>query len=259
MLKIFSKIGGKEKTVDTVDTVEAANAVNGTEGAREHQLVSVSSELIDQAMEFQQLMVFYDAGIQQIRTKLDILNKEFQCSNDRNPIENIKSRIKAPDSIRKKLEKLGMPITLSNMTNYLYDIAGIRVICPFISDVYQVADMLLKQDDVELVKIKDYIKNPKENGYRSLHVIVKVDVFFSDQKRKVPVELQFRTIAMNFWASLEHQLRYKKDYEFTHEMQAELKECAELIANTDKRMQRLANQLPSFNAISDFDDMLDIW
>lgn len=190
--------------------------------------------------EYEQLMFFYESGIQQIVAKLQILNNEFKRNHERNPIENIKSRVKSLESIIDKMNRKGIPLTTGAMLREVKDIAGVRVVCPFISDVYQVANMLVNQRDIELLVIKDYIKKPKENGYRSLHMIVMVDVYFSDHKDQVPIELQFRTIAMNFWASTEHQLRYKKDREFTDEMQAELKKCAEIMAEADDKMQRLA-------------------
>ena len=196
--------------------------------------------------QYQQIMFFYESGIQQITAKLQILNNEFKFVNDRNPIENIKSRVKSIDSITKKMKRKNIPLTLNNMMLNLHDIAGVRVICPFISDVYSVANMLTSQQDVTLIEVKDYIKNPKPNGYRSLHLIIMVDVYFSDHKAQVPVEMQFRTIAMNFWASTEHQLRYKKDVEFTDEMHNELRRCSELMAEADEKMQKLAEQLPSF-------------
>ena len=196
--------------------------------------------------QYQQIMFFYESGIQQIIAKLQILNNEFKFCNDRNPIENIKSRVKSLESITKKMEKKNLPLTLNNMMLNLHDIAGVRVICPFISDVYHVANMLINQQDVALIEVKDYIINPKPNGYRSLHLIVMVDVYFSDHKAQVPVEIQLRTIAMNFWASTEHQLRYKKDAEFTEEMHNELRHCSELMAEADERMQKLAEQVPAF-------------
>ena len=152
--------------------------------------------------------------------------------------------MKTSDSIIEKMKKKGLPLTVSCMMGNIYDIAGVRVICPFISDVYHVARMIMNQTDVEVFRVKDYIENPKDNGYRSLHVIVMIDVFFSDQKRKVPIEIQFRTIAMNFWASTEHQLRYKKEVSFTTEMHRQLKKTADLMARADRRMQRLVESLP---------------
>ena len=144
------------------------------------------------------------------------------------------------ESIIDKMQRKGIPLTMNSMAKEIKDIAGVRVICPFISDVYQVANMLVNQQDVDLVTVKDYIKKPKENGYRSLHMIVMVDVYFSDHKDRVPIEIQFRTIAMNFWASTEHQLRYKKDRVFTEKMQQELKKCADIMAEADDKMQNLA-------------------
>lgn len=206
-------------------------------------LLPQTSDYLDLENQYRQIMFFYEAGIQQVTAKLEILNKEFQYCNDRNPIESIKSRVKSSDSIIKKMKKKGLPLTISGMMTNIYDIAGVRVVCPFISDVYHVAHMLMNQTDVEVLRVKDYIENPKENGYRSLHLIVMVDVFFSEEKRKVPIEIQFRTIAMNFWASTEHQLRYKKEREFTADMHKQLRRCADLMARADRKMQRLAEGL----------------
>ncbi len=206
-------------------------------------LLPQTSDHLDMAQQYRQIMFFYEAGIQQVTAKLEILNKEFQYCNDRNPIENIKSRVKSSESIIEKMRKKGLPLTISCMMNNIHDIAGVRVVCPFITDVYHVARMLMNQTDVEVLRVKDYIETPKDNGYRSLHLILMVDVFFSDQKRKVPIELQLRTIAMNFWASTEHQLRYKKQKEFTPDMHKQLKRCADLMARADRKMQRLAENL----------------
>ena len=206
-------------------------------------LLPQAGDYLDMEKQYKQIMFFYEAGINQITAKLEILNKEFQFCNDRNPIENVKSRIKSQESILRKMQKQGLPLTFSCMMNNIRDIAGIRVICPFITDVYQVARLLISQPDVELIQIKDYIREPKENGYRSLHMIVTVEVHFSDRRRKVPVEIQLRTIAMNFWASTEHQLRYKKDRCFTPEMHRQLKECADIMAEADEKMQELAQNL----------------
>ena len=206
-------------------------------------LLPQTNDYLDMENQYRQIMFFYEAGIQQVTAKLEILNKEFQYCNDRNPIESINSRVKWSDCIIKKMRKKGLPLTISCMMANIYDIAGVRVVCPFISDVYHVARMLMNQTDVEAVRVKDYIENPKDNGYRSLHLILMVDVFFSDQKRKVPIEIQLRTIAMNFWASTEHQLRYKKEREFTADMHKQLRRCADLMARADRKMQRLAEGL----------------
>ena len=205
------------------------------------EMLPVLGEFSSIASQYEHIMFYYESGIQQIVAKLQILNNEFKNNHERNPIENIKSRVKSLDSIIDKMKRKGIPLTTNAMKREIKDIAGVRVICPFISDVYQVANMLVNQADVEIVTIKDYIKKPKENGYRSLHMIVLVDVYFSDHKDKVPIEIQFRTIAMNFWASTEHQLRYKKSRIFTEEMQQELKKCADIMADADDKMQNLAN------------------
>lgn len=185
-------------------------------------------------------MFFYEAAISQIESRLNIIKREYQILHDRNPIENVKSRIKKTDSLLRKMEKKGLPMTISAMTNNIYDIAGIRIICPFVSDVYDMAKTILRQQDIEMLEIKDYIREPKENGYRSLHLIVSVSVQLADGIKNVPVEIQIRTIAMNFWASTEHQLRYKKDRVFTEEMQQQMKRCADIMADADKNMQQIA-------------------
>ena len=234
----------RKRNKNKQESTENVSEENWEEADR--QLLPATPELLNLASEYKQLMFFYQAGIEQVTTKLQILNQEYQLSNDRNPIEDIQSRVKSIESIQKKMDKRGVPMTLQNIVTCLYDIAGIRVICPFIKDVYQISKVLLEQDDVELLTMKDYIQNPKPNGYRSLHLIVTVNVYFSNRKMKVPVELQIRTIAMNFWASLEHQLRYKKEYQLTDEMQKEIKQCGEIMADADLRMQKLADELPEF-------------
>jgi len=201
-----------------------------------------SRDYLDLDRQYQQLMFIYEAAVRQLEARLDILTQEFQFSNDRSPIESVKSRIKSKQSLMQKLEKKGLPVTFSAITDNILDIGGIRIICTFISDVYQVAKMILRQRDVELLIIKDYIRDPKENGYRSLHLIVQVEVPFAEQTRSIPVEIQIRTIAMNFWASTEHQLRYKKDRDMTPEIQRQLKECADLMAEADRKMEKIAQE-----------------
>ena len=188
---------------------------------------------------FTKLMAYYRCAMMEIETKFNVLNQEFSLRLDRNPISSIKSRLKSPASIREKLTRRDIPVTVENIEACLNDVAGVRVICAFPEDVRTIAKALLKQDDVELIERKDYILNPKENGYRSLHLIVAVPIYLAHEKRKMRVELQLRTIAMDFWASLEHQLRYKKDVEFTDEMAKELKFCADLSAELDRRMDHL--------------------
>lgn len=185
------------------------------------------------------LMAYYRCAIMEVETKLNVLNEQFSLQYDRNPINSIKSRLKSIESISKKLDKDGLPVTLESMEENLSDIAGVRVICSFPEDVYMIAGALLSQDDITLISKKDYISEPKPNGYRSLHLIVTVPIFLADEKRLMKVEIQLRTIAMDSWASLEHQLRYKKDCEFTEEMAGELYRCAQISAELDSRMDKL--------------------
>lgn len=187
----------------------------------------------------------FSAASKEIRTKLEILNDEFQSTHERNPIHNIKSRIKSPKSIVEKLNRKGFELSVQSARENLDDIAGVRIICPYIEDIYAVKNLLKAQDDIELVRITDYIKKPKSNGYRSLHMILRVPVFFSDHKEMVKIEVQIRTIAMDFWASLEHQLRYKAvdAGNIPESVSRELKECADTIAQTDVRMQDIHNQV----------------
>lgn len=192
---------------------------------------------------FIELMMMYECAIKEITTKLEILSKEFTVKRNRCPIEFISSRVKSPESIIGKLERKDLNISVKNISKYLDDIAGVRVICSFIDDIFDIADMLTQQDDIVLLECKNYIKNPKTNGYRSLHLIVEVPVFFSDRKQPMRVEIQIRTIAMDFWASLEHQLKYKKDIDNATDIVNELKECADIISQTDDRMLNIKNQI----------------
>lgn len=192
---------------------------------------------------FNQVMCWYGCAIREVKTKLEVLNDEFQATNSRNPIDNIKSRVKSPESIYDKLIRRDLPINLYSILNNLNDVAGVRVICPFIDDIYTVAEMLIAQDDITLIQRKDYIKNPKPNGYRSLHLVVEVPIFLSGGKRLVKVEVQIRTIAMNFWASLEHQIHYKKSQDDVEDAVKQLTECANIIYETDVKMQQIRKQL----------------
>ena len=195
------------------------------------------------AQKYNRLMAYYRCAIMEIETKFNVLNEEFSLRYDRNPINGIKSRLKRIDSIQEKLKRKQLPFNLHTIEEHIHDVAGVRVVCAFVDDVYLLADALLKQDDVTLVEKKDYIANPKPNGYRSLHLIVTVPIFLEHEKRIMQVEIQLRTIAMDFWASLEHQLRYKKDFVFTEEMAKELRECAEMSAQVDMRMDALRERL----------------
>lgn len=193
--------------------------------------------------EYSKLMAYYRCAIMEVETKFNVLNEEFSLQYDRNPINGIKSRLKSIESIKEKLERKGLPYTVQAIEENLNDVAGVRVICSFTADVYLLAEALLKQDDIQLIEKKDYIANPKENGYRSLHLIVSVPIFLAHEKRIMKVEVQLRTIAMDSWASLEHQLRYKKDLEFTEEMVSELYRCAQLSSELDEKMDALRAQV----------------
>ena len=200
-------------------------------------------EFFEGAKEFKNLMMMYNCAIKEVTTKFDILNDDMAARYKRNPIEVVKSRIKNPESIVKKLIRRNLPVTLNSVSEHLNDVAGVRVICSFVDDIYRVRDIFLKQDDVTLIEEKDYIKKPKENGYRSYHMIVEVPVFFADEKVPIRVEVQFRTIAMDFWASLEHQMKYKKEISNEQEVIKRLRECAEIIAQTDLEMQRINDMI----------------
>lgn len=193
--------------------------------------------------EYSKLMAYYRCAIMEVETKFNVLNEEFSLQYDRNPINGIKSRLKSIESIKEKLERKELPYTMQAIEENLNDVAGVRVICSFTADVYLLAEALLKQDDIQLIEKKDYIANPKENGYRSLHLIVSVPIFLAHEKRIMKVEVQLRTIAMDSWASLEHQLRYKKDMEFTEEMVSELYRCAQLSSELDEKMDALRAQV----------------
>ena len=192
---------------------------------------------------YKRLMAYYRCAMMEVETKFNVLNEEFSLRYDRNPINGIKSRLKRLDSIQEKLHRKQLPFDMQTIETHIHDVAGVRVVCAFVEDVYLLAEALLKQDDVTLVEKKDYIANPKPNGYRSLHLIVTVPIFLEHEKRIMQVEIQLRTIAMDFWASLEHQLRYKKDFVFTEEMAQELRDCAQLSAQVDLRMDSLRERL----------------
>lgn len=195
--------------------------------------------LIESAMQMQQMMLLYESGIREIKTKLDILSDESRISGKPSPIDSIKSRIKSPRSIISKLKRRGFPITLQSMIDNLNDIGGIRVICPFIEDIYTVADMLMRQDDLTLIEKKDYIANPKPNGYRSLHLILEVPIFLAERTQPVRIELQIRTMAMDFWASLEHKIYYKFEGNAPEYISRDLRECSGIVSMLDAKMLQL--------------------
>lgn len=196
-------------------------------------------------MPMNELMTYYRCAIMEIETKFNVLNEEFSLQYDRNPIESIKTRLKSPEGIAKKLKKKDKPFSIEAIQENVRDVAGVRVICSFPEDIYMLADCLLNQDDIALIEKKDYIKNPKESGYRSLHLIVEVPIFLKSEKRYIKVEVQLRTIAMDFWASLEHKLRYKKNIDASESslLEKELYECSEISSALDKRMEEIRNRI----------------
>lgn len=197
---------------------------------------------------FASKMQIYRAGIKEIRTKLEVLDEEFQTKFSYNPIHNIESRLKSPQSILKKVKAKGLPVTLESVSANITDIAGIRVICNYIDDIYRVAELLTSQDDVTLVRVRDYIKNPKPSGYKSLHLIVEIPIFLSTGATPIPVEIQIRTIAMDFWASLEHKLKYKTDNDVPDDLRSRLKICAAEISKLDKEMQDIHTAIQARNS-----------
>ena len=213
--------------------------ISAADFLKEFNLNTPSDKLKDQLEDLLNMDMVYKSAIKEISTKLEILDHEFQSRHKRNPIHFIQSRVKSPDSILNKLYRKGFEVSLASAKENLFDIAGIRVICSYIDDIYTIANLLKTQDDILLIREIDYIKDPKPNGYRSLHLVLKVPVFFSSHKEYIMVEVQIRTIAMDFWASLEHQLHYKSRNGIPYPLALELKECADTISSTDLKMQSI--------------------
>lgn len=196
---------------------------------------------------WKEVTLIYNSALKEIGTKLEILNDEFQHVHRYNPIEHIKSRLKSPESIVKKLKKHGYESTIENMVAHVNDIAGIRVICSFTSDIYQIAEMISNQSDIQVLSVKDYIKNPKPSGYRSYHMIVSIPIFLSDRSADTKVEIQIRTVAMDFWASLEHKINYKFEGNAPVFIQNELIECSKIISELDERMLMLNEEVLKYS------------
>ena len=192
---------------------------------------------------WKEVTLIYNSALKQISTKLDILNDEFQHVHRYNPIEHLKSRIKTPESIVKKLKRHGYESTISNMVRYVNDIAGIRVICSFTSDIYQIAEMISSQSDINVISVKDYIVNPKPSGYKSYHMLVSVPVYLSDRIEDTKVEIQIRTVAMDFWASLEHKIHYKFEGNAPDHIREQLVECSKIVSDLDTRMLNLNREI----------------
>lgn len=209
----------------------------------ENHQQQLSAEFQQMVDEFFTVQCRYQSAIREVQTKLEILDDEFQMKHKRNPIHHMQTRMKSIQSMMDKLRRRQEKVSISSAVENLTDIAGIRVICSYIEDIYTVADLLTGQDDVRLVRVRDYIKHPKDNGYRSLHLVIEIPVFLAEGRVMVPVEVQIRTIAMDFWASLEHSLRYKAEGEVTEDISQELQQIAEDIALLDQKMQRIHDRV----------------
>ena len=234
------------------NTVELFNYKNQLEQEVERQtevleeqshIIQMQAEQLKEAESFHTLMMQYRCAIMEVETKLNVLNEAFSHEYKRNPFEAIKSRLKTSESIYEKLRRKGYPVTLENIEEKLADVAGIRVICSFPDDIYRLAELLISQDDILLLKEKDYIKCPKPNGYRSLHLIISIPIFLSNEKKYMKVEVQFRTIAMDFWASLEHKLKYKRSVDNAEGIVGQLKACADSIEVLDYQMQDIRDKI----------------
>lgn len=208
-----------------------------------------SKEILNFLVEFKELMMMYKCAIKEVKTKFEVLDTEFKIRYQRNPINFINTRLKGTTSIIEKMKRKNIPFTLENIEKHINDVAGVRVICSYADDIYSIAKAFIQQDDIKLIEQKDYIAHPKPNGYRSLHLIVSVPVYFAEQKKDVKVEVQIRTIAMDSWASLEHQLRYKRqDIINSEDIVEQLKECADLIADIDSRMLYIRKKIEANNS-----------
>ena len=224
-----------------------ARALAATEFAR---------QLLETAVEYKELRMMYACAIKEVQTKFEVLETEFKVRYQRNPISSIQTRLKSSSSIIEKMIRKGVPFSMENLEEQIQDLAGIRVICSYVDDIYALANALTSQDDITLVERKDYISSPKPNGYRSLHLIVSVPVFFSQQTRQIRVEVQIRTIAMDFWASLEHQMKYKREIPDQQHIVAQLKSCAEDIARVDQEMMNIRLRLEASADEPSEDDLL---
>jgi len=205
--------------------------------------ITNQSNLKDFRVDVTRRMLLYKFALDEISTKVNILQEEFQLIHEYNPIEHINTRVKSPESILKKLNKKNLPLSLQSIQENIYDIAGIRIICSFVSDIYRISKMIQSQEDIEVIQIKDYIKAPKPNGYQSLHIIMKIPVFMTYGEEHVYVEMQIRTIAMDFWASLEHKIYYNYNKKIPNYLTDELKEAAEAAAHLDRKMENLNTEI----------------
>ena len=246
----------KDTLFNGLDEVTFPTALAAMSSAAMNVLYNQTKKIMGRMVDYKELRMIYSCAMKEIKTKFEILDTEFNLQYHRNPISSIQTRLKSTSSIIEKLLKLKKSVDIDSVSENIHDIAGVRVICSYIDDVYLLADALLKQDDITLVTRKDYIAAPKENGYRSLHLIVKVPVFFSERRLDMEVEVQIRTIAMDFWASLEHQLHYKTDFDGKDELVSELRECAEKINQTDNDMMKIRTEIEASTVIPTEDEIL---
>ena len=215
-----------------------------------------AKQLLETAVDYKELRMMYACAIKEVQTKFEVLETEFKVRYQRNPISSIQTRLKSSSSIIEKMIRKGIPFSMENLEAQIHDLAGIRVICSYVDDIYALAEALTSQDDITLVERKDYISSPKPNGYRSLHLIVSVPVFFSQQTRQIRVEVQIRTIAMDFWASLEHQMKYKREIPDQQHIVSQLKSCADDIARVDQEMMNIRLRLEASADEPSEDDLL---
>jgi len=216
--------------------------------------IKQSAHLKQMKTELTRFMMSYKFAMDEINTKIDILKQEFHYIHDYNPIEHVKSRLKTPESIVKKVYRKGYELSLPTIKENIQDIAGIRITCSFISDIYELSNMLQNQKDIKVIECKDYIKNPKPNGYKSLHLILQIPIFMSDRVEDIYVEVQIRTIAMDFWASLEHKIYYKYDKEVPATLVAELKEASDSVSKLDEKMEKIHKEVNQFKENIDLND-----
>ena len=240
---------------DKKNYLENVDFINMNQNMLDH-IMKQAKQMMWSMVEYKEMQMLYNCAMKEIKTKLEILSTEFNIKHKRNPISSINSRLKRNESIIRKLTKLNVPFTIKSIEENLNDVAGIRVVCSYIDDIYTIAEALLKQDDIKLIIKKDYIKNPKPNGYRSLHLIISVPVFLENSKKEVKVEVQIRTIAMDFWSSLEHQIKYKKSIPNPDELGKQLLECADVINKTDEKMLTLRKEIEAIENKEDSDEIL---
>jgi len=232
----FSDVPDIQIEVPDLQVYDLSTEIKSMDNQAISTMLDQSKEILRFLVEYKELMMMYKCAIKEVKTKFEVLDTEFKIRYQRNPINFINTRLKCTTSIIEKMKRKNIPFSLENIEKYIHDVAGVRVICSYIDDIYNIANALIKQDDIKLIEKKDYIAHPKPNGYRSLHLIVSVPVYFAEQKKDMKVEVQIRTIAMDYWASLEHQLRYKQQVKGEEEIAEQLKECADLIASIDSRM-----------------------